>query len=78
MTQETSTNEGANNQAPTSLSVNDLTVVLKVIQTAASRGAFAAEEMSTVGGVYDKIAQFLESVGAITVNRPETTDTQGA
>lgn len=78
MTQETSTNEGANNQAPTSLSVNDLTVVLKVIQTAASRGAFAAEEMSTVGGVYDKIAQFLESVGAITVNRAETTDTQGA
>lgn len=78
MTQETSNAEVAQNQAPSNLSVNDLTIMLKVIQTAASRGAFQAEEMTTVGGVYDRIAQFLESVGAITVNRSETTDTQGA
>ena len=76
MTQEASTTQVEQPQA--NLSVQDLTIALTVIQTAAKRGAFGAEEMSTVGGLYDRIAKFLESVGAISVNQPETTDNQGA
>ena len=41
------------------LSIDDLTNVLRVINTAQQRGAFKANELSFVGGVYDKFATFI-------------------
>lgn len=51
--------------APAGLTVNDLTLTLQVIQIAANRGAFKAEELTAVGGLYDRVFKFLESSGAI-------------
>jgi len=47
------------------LSVNDLALVLQTIQIVATRGAFKAEELATVGGLYDRIAAFLRATGAL-------------
>jgi len=55
-----------------SLTVNDLTLTLQIIQVATSRGAFKADELSAIGGVYDRIFKFLESSGAISTTAPET------
>ena len=41
------------------LSIDDLTNVLRVINTAQQRGAVKANELSFVGGVYDKFATFI-------------------
>jgi hypothetical protein len=57
-TQETAT------QAP-GLTVQDLTLTLQVIQVASNRGAFKAEELTVIGGLYDRMIKFLDSVGAI-------------
>lgn len=59
-----------------SLTVNDLTLTLQIIQVATSRGAFKADELSAIGGVYDRIFKFLESSGAITTKAPEETETE--
>jgi hypothetical protein len=53
-------------QAPTGLTIQDLTLTLQVIQVASSRGAFKADELTAIGGLYDRIFKFLESTGAIT------------
>ena len=52
-------------QAPT-LQLSDLVTVLQTIQTCATRGAFRADEMSTIGGLHDRLFAFLEVQGAIT------------
>jgi len=51
--------------APTGLTINDLILVLQVIQASTSRGTFRPEELSMIGGLYDRIFGFLESAGAI-------------
>lgn len=58
------------------LSVNDLTLVLNIIQTISKRGAFLAEELTTVGGVYDRISQFLDSVGALPKHNESSVENQ--
>jgi hypothetical protein len=52
------------------LTVQDLTLTLQVIQVASSRGAFKADELTAIGGLYDRIFKFLESSGAIVKNPP--------
>lgn len=48
------------NQTQTiSLAVSDLIVLQRAIQVAAERGAFRAEEMSSVGQCYDKLSAWL-------------------
>lgn len=47
------------------LTIQDLSAVLQVIQVASSRGAFKAEELSSVGKVYDRVFKFLDAAGAI-------------
>ena len=49
-----------------SLALADLVVVLNLIRVSAERGALKAEELATVGAVYDKLVKFLEASGAIT------------
>lgn len=46
------------------LSIDDLANVLRVINTAQQRGAFKANELSFVGGVYDKFTKFIRAAQA--------------
>jgi hypothetical protein len=49
------------------LNIADLVNVLQVIRTCAQRGAFRADEMSSVGGLYDRLQEFLVATGAVKV-----------
>ena len=51
--------------AAPSLQLQDLVLALQTIQAAAQRGAVRADEMSTVGGLYDRMFAFLEAQGVI-------------
>lgn len=62
--QVTSADEGAEKKNP-SLNLADLVNVIQVLKTCAARGAFRADEMSSVGGLYDRLYAFLVSTGAI-------------
>lgn len=44
------------------LTLADLVSALQVISAATNRGAFKANELSTVGGVYDRISAYVEHV----------------
>jgi len=66
MTTEQTTDQTTEQPAATSgLTIQDLLLVLQVVQVAASRGAFKADELSNVGGLYDRLFKFLDSTGAI-------------
>ena len=57
-------------QAPTpQLTIADLVLSAQIVQAAASKGVFRAEELKTVGDYYDRLIRFLEASGAIT--RPQ-------
>jgi hypothetical protein len=53
---------------PVTLTLQDLVQVAQIIQITNQRGAYKAEEMAVVGGLYNKLVTFLESTGAI--NKP--------
>ncbi len=46
----------------TGLSVGDLTNIAMIFDVASRRGAFKADEMATVGTVYNKLKTFLDSL----------------
>ena len=46
------------------ITITDLAIVKKLIGVACERGAFRAEEMSTVGELYDKLTHFIDHVVA--------------
>lgn len=52
-------------QASANLSIQDLLLVVQTIQVTAQRGAFRAEELSNIGGLYDRLVAFLTASGAI-------------
>jgi hypothetical protein len=64
------------------LTIADLILTAQIIQAAAPKGLFKAEELKVVGDFYERLVGFLESTGAI--QRPsvpaevvqETTPTQ--
>ena len=47
------------------LQLQDLMLAAQVIQLASQRGAIRAEEMSQVGGLYERIVAFLQASGAL-------------
>ena len=47
------------------LSVADLKMMARVIQVGSQRGSFKAEELATVGGLYEKIINFLRAAGQL-------------
>jgi hypothetical protein len=47
------------------LTLQDLVLVAQIIQLTSQRGAFKAEELADVGGLYNKLVAFLQSTGAI-------------
>ena len=46
----------------TSITLTDLASLKNCIEIAASRGAYRAEEMTSVGHVFDRLATFLKAV----------------
>ena len=48
------------------LTLQDLVLVAQIIQLTSQRGAFKAEELADVGGLYNKLVAFLQSTGALT------------
>jgi len=58
------------------LTLDDLTDVLRIINTAAERGAFKANELSFVGKVYDKYAGFIKQTKS--VKPGETPESKGS
>lgn len=46
------------------ITINDLALAKSLISVACDRGAFRAEEMTTVGTLYDKLTGFLEHIVA--------------
>ena len=55
----------AQSAAP-SLTLQDLVLVAQIIQLTTQRGAFKAEELADVGGLYNKLIAFLQTTGALT------------
>jgi hypothetical protein len=56
------------------INVNDLVALRNILNIAAERGAFKAEEMLDVGTIYTKLSNFLESVLAQAQAQEQTTD----
>lgn len=52
-------------QSAPGLTLQDLVLVAQIIQLTTQRGAFKAEELADVGGLYNKLVAFLQSTGAI-------------
>lgn len=46
------------------LTLNDLRLMIQVIESGLERKAWKVDELSTVGGLYDRISQFLEAATA--------------
>ena len=62
------------------LTLNDLILMGNIIQVTTQRGAFKAEEMATIGELYNKLVKFLEGAGAVTRTdaAPESTNEEVA
>jgi hypothetical protein len=58
----------------TNISISDLVSIRNVINLAAERGAFKAEEMLEVGTVYTKLTNFLEAVIAQSQAQEQSAD----
>jgi len=58
----------------TNITITDLVSIRNVINMAAERGAFKAEEMLEVGTVYTKLSNFLEAVIAQAQEQEQSAD----
>jgi hypothetical protein len=45
------------------ISLRDLVLMVQIIQECTKRGAWTAEELSSIGGFYDRLSAFLTSAG---------------
>lgn len=72
MTQETATQEAE--QPVTQLSIQDLYGIRSIIDVASTRGAFRANELSTVGETYNRLNAFLMAVEANAASEAEGAD----
>lgn len=59
------------------LSLSDLVTLKNAVSVACERGAFRAEEMSSVGGCYDHLAAWLAQMTAGAENTGESPQPQG-
>lgn len=69
---DTINNQSAESEEPAKPSLNlaDLVNVIQVLNTCSQRGAFRADELSSIGGLYDRLYAFLDSTGAL--KKPES------
>jgi hypothetical protein len=56
-----------------SITIQEIGFLLQIVETCSQRGAFRAEELSSVGAVYDKVRGFL----AANTPQPETSPEEG-
>ena len=63
--------ESAAPERPT-LTLQDLSLIVQVLETGSSRGAWKASELSSVGYLYDRVTAFLEAAG-VTKPKPDNT-----
>lgn len=56
------------------LQLSDLLLAVQAIQLASQRGAFKAEEFTTVGGMFDRITAFLRDSGVLNASSAPTSD----
>ena len=75
-TQSAQTTQAAPAQPVTDLSIGDLKNLATIIDVASTRGAFRANEMATVGLMYNKLQGFLARVAPET--KPEENKTATA
>jgi hypothetical protein len=76
MTEEDTTTD-TTVEAP-NFGIQDLVFTLQIIEACSTRGAFRADELTNVGGVYDRLRNFLIANGAIANPAAYTpTETQG-
>lgn len=54
--------ESATTERPT-LTLQDLSLMVQVLETGSARGAWKASELSSVGHLYDRVTSFLEAAG---------------
>jgi hypothetical protein len=54
----------ASTEQPVTLTVQDLASIKSIIEVVTARGAFKAEELATVGVVYNKLQAFMAAVSA--------------
>jgi len=57
--------------APESISLNDLQLLLNIVDLASKRGAFVGAELSQVGAIFDKLSAFLGFVAEQQAQDPE-------
>jgi hypothetical protein len=57
------------------LTLQDLVFVAQIIQLTSQRGAYKAEEMAQVGGLYNKLIAFLQTTGALAPAAAPTEET---
>lgn len=75
MEQDTQTPE----QQPVNLSLQDLLLVVQTLQVITQRGAIRADEMTNIGGLYDRLVSFLTASGAIKpAGSEESTESVGS
>jgi hypothetical protein len=63
--------ETATTERPT-LTLQDLSLMVQVLETGSARGAWKANELSSVGHLYDRVTSFLEAAG-VPKNQPDDT-----
>jgi hypothetical protein len=67
---EQPTNETADASAPVDLNINDLAAIRNLIEVVTQRGAFKANELSSVGTLFDKLSAFLNAAQAAQAQQP--------
>jgi len=70
---ETAPTEGAE-QAKPNLTLQDLTMMVQVLQIGTTRGTWRADELSSVGGLYDRISAFLSAAGVAVKKNPSDSE----
>jgi hypothetical protein len=60
------------------LNIADLQNIRAIIDTAARRGTFSAQEMSSVGGVFDRLNAFITAVSPPQAPAEQPQETVGA
>ena len=63
-------------EQPVQLQLADLLLAAQVIQLASTRGAIKPEEMTQVGGLYERLVKFLQQSGALQPAREAGADAQ--
>jgi hypothetical protein len=61
-------------QEKPNLTLQDLSMMVQILQVGTSRGTWKADELSSVGGLYDRITAFLTAAGVVT--KTDTNETQ--